>query len=62
MLHPEGKILQLTSEYADNDSALAEIFKQCKDKTPEERAKYLETCQEIETAHTGAAQVGQTQV
>lgn len=44
----------------DGDSALAKIFKECKPKTPYERAAYLESSSAIEAAHSEAAQGGQT--
>merc|ERR1712093_178138 len=46
----------------DESSALAQIFKDCKDKTPEERAAYLETSSHVEAAHSSAAQTGQSRV
>jgi len=48
--------------YADESSALAQIFKDCQNKTPEERAAYLEISSHIESAHFAVAQTGQSQV
>lgn len=48
------------SPCADPSSALAKIFTDCKDLSPDERGKYLETCKALEAAHTSTAQGGQT--
>ncbi|CAD6585697.1 MAG: ubiquitinyl hydrolase 1 [Cyphobasidiales sp. Tagirdzhanova-0007] len=45
----------------DPSSALAKIFEDCKTKTPLERATYLEQSAAVESAHSKAAQEGQTE-
>ena len=46
--------------HLDDDTPLAKIFADCKGKTPSERASYLETSSAIESAHSAAAQTGQS--
>jgi hypothetical protein len=46
--------------HADTGSPLAELFAQCKGKSPEERSKLLETDTSLEAAHSSAASTGQT--
>ncbi|THV04483.1 peptidase C12, ubiquitin carboxyl-terminal hydrolase 1 [Dendrothele bispora CBS 962.96] len=46
----------------DPDSPLAKFAKECKDKTPEERAKFLETTPLFASIHAEAASTGQSVV
>lgn len=65
LLHALNIMQVTTSKYgnhADPSSPLAKIFEDCKAKTPEERAAYLETSSHVESAHSSAAQTGQSHV
>jgi hypothetical protein len=47
---------------ADDDSSMAKTIKDCKNKTPDERAAYLESWSDLESVHTKVAQGGQSRV